>query len=175
MTKNDILLPTNMYTKSEYDALSPPDREAYIKTLLIKILKLNKNGVTIPQITKALNEYFGQNYISRLTIWRHLELFASTREAYKIEYGVSVYYHNGIMIHHLFKKDFQLKNRKYGFIFVKNLFGDELYVQEKETNKHGTPVVAGGLNIPLTEIEKFADILGKAKGEAEDFLKKAEA
>lgn len=164
-----------MYTKKEYDALSPSERDSYIKTLLLKILEINKNGSTIPQITKKLNEYFGENYINRLTIWRHLELLNSTREAYKIEYGrVSVYYKNGIMIHHLFQKDIKLKNREYGFTFVKNLFGEEVYVQEKEMDKQGTSIICGGLNIPLSEIKEFISLLDKAKEEADRYVKQTQ-
>jgi len=156
-----VRLPTDILPASKFEVLPSTEKERYIRQVLKAILDLNHNGVTAPQIHRAIG-------FSRPTVWRHLEQMTATHEAYKLDYGhTSVYYANGRMLRHLFKDDLKVNDRTYSFILVANNFGEFIYLQEKRLTRLGNVEVSGGLLIPVPAFEKFINALNHAHEEVE--------
>ena len=161
---SEINLPSDLFTEEQFVVLTPAEKEKYITAVLKKILEVNPNGVTISQISKELD------YFSRASIWRHLELLSATREGYKLNFGkVAIYYPNGKQIHHVFQNDVKLGENLFGFFFVKNNFGEFLYIQEKKEDRLGMKEVCGGLVIPTSRIAEFVDSINKSCKEVEKY------
>jgi len=151
-----LSLPPVMRTQKEVLSMSPKNRDKYMEHVVLKILRLNPQGVTIPEISAATRLY-------RHTITKHLNRLVAIREAYKIERGsVSIYYKNGKVLHvrdveHSFAND-----KRYSFFRLVNDEEKSVYIQEKETNSFGTVKVKGGIIIRdenflefMKELQKF--------------------
>jgi len=151
-----LSLPPSMRTQEEVLSMSPKDRDKYMEHIILKILEINQQGATIPEIAGATGLY-------RNTIAKHLNRLVAIREAYKIERGaVSIYYKNGKVSHaknveHSFAND-----KRYSFFRLLNDDEKSIYIQEKETNIFGTTKVKGGIIIRdenflefMKELQKF--------------------
>jgi hypothetical protein len=168
MTLLGVKLPQDLLEEEKFDALPAKEKEYYMRAVLLKILELNPNGISAPQIGRV-------TFFSRPTVWRHLENMVATREAYKLEFGKAVvYYPNGKMIHPLFSEDVVLDDKAYAFFFIKNNFGDFVYIQEKTEDRLGRTAVCGGLILPLTALDKFINRLERAKEEVVNFVTESE-
>jgi hypothetical protein len=151
-----INLPKNILEREQYKALSSSEKGEYTHNLIIKILKLNPDGITVSQVDKAT--YFG-----RPTIWQHLEILASRAQCLKVERGdVDVYYANKI-INPLKGLDIQGKHYYYSFYFVENFYGKFVTIQIKQEGRSGALTSFGGVMIDQELICEVIDSLTKAK------------
>jgi len=159
-------LPSDLLDMEKFKTMGPKDKERYTKTVLKKILELNPNGITAPQISRAI-------YFSRASVWNHLERLVMTREAYKLEFGKStVYFPNGKMVHPIFQNNLEVGGKSYAFFFVRNNFGDFIYLQERKRDKLGFSNVCGGIILPLEKLEDFINKLSSAKKEVNRIVSK---
>lgn len=158
----NIKVPYDLFDAEKFNMLKSEDKKSYTRAVLKKILELNPNGVTITQITDKIK------YFSRPIIWNHLEMMTITREAYNHKFGTTlVYYPNGKMVHSIFKTEFNIENRTYGFFVVENDMDKALYIQEKNKDKLGALAVSGGLIIPLHALDSFIDYIKDVKIEVD--------
>src|SRR5437879_2621761 len=82
-----LAVPKEVLGQEEIKALRPSDRESYVESILQEILAINSRGVTISQVVDSTG-------FTRETVSKHLERLVTTREAYKLDRGVSVFYKN---------------------------------------------------------------------------------
>lgn len=151
-----LTLPPSMRTQEEVLSISPKDRDKYMEHVVLEILRLNPQGVTIPEISAATRLY-------RNTITKHLSRLVAIREAYKIERGaVSIYYKNGKVMHSRNVEHSFANDKRYSFFRLENDEEKSVYIQEKETNSFGTVKVKGGIIIRdenflefMKELQKF--------------------
>lgn len=151
-----LSLPPAMRTQKEVLSMSPKNRDKYMEHIVLKILRLNPQGVTIPEISAATRLY-------RNTITKHLNRLVAIREAYKIERGaVSIYYKNGKVMHARTVEHSFANDKRYSFFRLVNDEEKSVYIQEKETNSFGTVKVKGGIIIRdenflefMKELQKF--------------------
>lgn len=160
-----MIVPEDLLMQEQYKELASGEKERYTGKVLKKLLELNKNGLTLGQISE-------KTYFNKATIWRHLEKLVNTKEAYKLEFGrLSVYFSNGKLIHSLFSEDIKFENKTYPIFFVRNNLGDFIYLQEKQEDKFGRIEVIGGLVLPLKNAEIFAERLMQAEKKVKEVLK----
>lgn len=139
----------------DFKKMPPQDRKELIRTVLLKIVKQNPNGITIPQIEKLTN-------FDARTISKHLEYLTAIREIYKLEMGVKtiIYYPNGKIMHSA-NKDYKIGDKFYAFSLISNVFGDFIYIQEKGLDMYNTLVVKGGLIIQKEHLNEFIETLSE--------------
>jgi len=136
-----------------FNKLPPAERKRHIRTIMLKIVHKNPNGITIA----GLNKLTG--FDSR-TIAKHIEYLTATREIYKLELGAKnvVYYPNGRLMHSTMD-ECEIGGKYYNFSFLRSIFGDFLYIQEREKDEYNTFVVKGGLIIKKDNIHDFIEKL----------------
>ena len=158
--------PRKILSPEEIKRLSPTDRDYYIQNVILEILRLNKRGVTISQISHKLP-------FSRPTITKHLDILVAIGEAYKIQRGnLSIYYKNGKVVHEADVHSMVASDKTYTFYKLKNQEGEFLYIQEKNLDEFRSPRVKGGVMIGARDLPLFMESLQRfvEKGEV-DWLK----
>ncbi len=155
-----IELPDGIFEDREVRAMPPSERNAYNEKTIEKILDMNTNrGISVEDVFKATN-------FDRRTISKHLELLVARRIAYKtIQGNTMLYYKNGRLIHHIFKKDIDLGKRSFSF---KALFdGNEvlIYIQENKKSPIGIIEEGGGIIVPLKHLEEFTSCVANIESE----------
>lgn len=156
-----LSLPPLMRTQEQVLSMSPKNRDKYMEHVVLKILRLNPQGVTIPEISAATRLY-------RNTITKHLNRLVAIREAYKIERGaVSIYYKNGKVLHSRNVEHSFANDKRYSFFRLVNDEEKSVYIQEKETNSFGTVKVKGGIIIRDANFLEFMKELQKFMVEVE--------
>lgn len=160
--KGDLMqieVPKKILASDEIKALSPVERDSYIQSVILEILKMNPRGVTIYQISSKIP-------FSRPTIAKHLDVLVAIGEAYKVQRGnLSVYYKNGKIVHETDVKSTVVDDKIYTFYKLENAEGKFLYIQEKELDEFRSPRVKGGVMVNEKDIQSFFQELG-------DFVKR---
>lgn len=143
-----------------FKRLSPQDRKELIRNVLLKIVKQNSNGITVPQIEKLTN-------FDARTISKHLEYLTAIREVYKLEMGAKtiIYYPNGKIMHSA-NKDYNIGDKFFAFSLISNVFGDFVYIQEKGLDMYNTLIVKGGLIIQKEHLGEFIERLSEVNSYA---------
>lgn len=162
-----LKLPEDMLEEEEFRELPSREKGKYEEKVLEKILDLNQDkGITIPDIES--NTYFSYHSISK-----HLDKLVAKRIAYKVKQGNSIVYHkNGRLIHHIFKKNIDIGDRNYSF---KALFDGSkilVFIQENKKSPLGTIEEGGGIIVPLSKLNDFAERVRAAKEESPKIKKK---
>ena len=152
-----IKVPQNLLDQEELRSLRPKDRDQYVQKLLLRILELNKQGVTIGEISN-------QTRLNRNTLASHMKTLVAIREAFAINRGkLSIFYKNGKIVHarsteHKFPND-----RFYRFFRLENEQGKFIYIQERQLDEFRAIKVKGGIMIKdgdffhvIKELQKFA-------------------
>lgn len=152
--------------QKKYLGMSPHDQEQYIEQKIREIVKLNPNGVSVPDIVE--NTPF-----SRQTIIKHLERLVSCREAYKIRRrNLTTYYPNGRIVHPEYQEKIETEDGHiFRGTFLNNNYGEFIYLED--VNNHG--VSGGSMLISLDRINDFKELinrLAKRKEEIENAARK---
>jgi hypothetical protein len=138
----------------ELNKMPPSERKRHIRTILLKIVNKNENGITVPTLEKLTS--FDQRTISK-----HMEFLTAIREAYKLEMGNQIiYYPNGKLMHPSDNIEKQIGDKFYKFSLIENnIFGKFLYIQEREKDIFNAFVVKGGLVVEQDKINEFIESL----------------
>jgi hypothetical protein len=151
VTRMDLTIPKTLLTPSEIKSLRPNEREDYIRTAILDILRRNEQGATISEVMNATS-------FNRVTVTKHLEYLVAVREAYKRERGIgTVYFKNGKLVHETDKLSIACGGKLYEFYRLENPDGVFIYIQEKERNELRAMNVNGGLMIPVDCFQSFID------------------
>lgn len=153
--------PKKILSPEEIKRLSPSERDYYIRNVILEILRLNRRGITISQISQKLP-------FSRPTITKHLDILVAVGEAYKIQRGnLSIYYKNGKIVHEVDVRSMIISDKTYTFYKLENQEGEFLYIQEKNLDEFRSPRVKGGVMINAKDLSPFLKALQKfvEKGE----------
>lgn len=144
---------TTLIDVEAFNKLPPAERKRHIRTFLLKIVNKNQKGITISGLQKLTG-------FNSKTISKHMDYLTATREIYKLEFGIKnvIYYPNGRLMHSS-TDDYEIGDKYYNFSFIRSVFGDFLYIQEKEKDEYNTFVVKGGLVIRKENIQDFIDKL----------------
>ena len=137
--------------QKKYLGMSPHDQEAYIEQKIKEIVKLNPNGLSIPDIAE-------RTPFSRQTIIKHLERMVSCREAYKIRRrNLTTYYPNGKVVHPEYQEKIETENGYFQGTFLNNNYGEFVYIEDVD-NKG---VSGGGMLINLNRVGYFKELINK--------------
>lgn len=160
-----IVGPKKILSPEEIKILSPSDRDSYIQSIILEILKMNQRGITIFQISSKVS-------FSRPTIAKHLDMLVAIGEAYKIQRGnLSIYYKNGKVVHETDVESTSISDKIYTFYKLENDEGKFLYIQEKELDEFRSPRVKGGVMINEKDIPNFLRELERfVEGESRKWL-----
>ena len=74
-----------LLSETEYQKMSPQEKETYIKEVLKKTLQLNSNGLTVTQLRDTLQ-------YDRRIIEKHLAIMKVTNEVYTVTLGSNILY-----------------------------------------------------------------------------------
>jgi hypothetical protein len=144
-----------LLTSKEIIALKPSEREQYIGSVILEVLRKSKDGMTVSEVMKATS-------FNRITVTKHLELLVATREAYKKERGIgTIYFQNGKLVHETDKISITCGRKIYDFFKLENPDGVFLYIQERETDELRAKNVKGGIMIPRDCYEAFKEGLSR--------------
>ena len=145
--------------QKKYLGMSPHDQENYIEQKIREIVKMNHNGVSIPDI--AENTPF-----SRQTIIKHLERMVSCREAYKIRRrNLTTYYPNGRIVHPEYQENIETdKGHLFRGTFLNNNYGEFIYVED--INNEG--ISGGSMLINLEKLNDFNELINRLSNRKEE-------
>ena len=149
-----VTKPTSILSDTEYQKLSPQDKEIYIKEIIRKTLQLNPSGLTVSQLRAAF-EY------DRRIIEKHLAIMKYTNEIYTVKLGSNVLY---IPNHKAMREATAVSKRfgqyEYQVFTLKNRLGDFAVIQQRNATKESQDIV-GGVQMPLGDFPEFVDYLRK--------------
>ena len=145
--------------QKKYMGMSPQDQEVYIEQKVKDIVKLNPNGICIPDI--AENTPF-----SRQTIIKHLERMVSSREAYKIRRrNFTTYYPNGRVVHPEYQEKIETgPGHAFRGTFLNNNYGEFVYIEDINNNS----ISGGSILISMELVDDFKDLINRLSKRKED-------
>ena len=142
----------NLLSKLEYQKMSAPEKETYIKEILRQTFAKNPSGVTITQLKQQLP-------FDRRIIEKHLGVMEFTNEIYIVKLGLNkLYVPNHKAMHEATSYSEKLGNNEYQVYTLRNKLGDFAVIQQKDLKRHDQDIT-GGLQIPLEHFEKFVKYL----------------
>lgn len=152
--------------QKKYLGMSPHDQEEYIEQKIKDIVKLNPNGISVPDVAE-------KTPFSRQTIIKHLERMVSCREAYKIQRrNLTTYYPNGKVVHPEYQEKIEMEQgHVFRGTFLNNNYGEFVYIED--VNNKG--ISGGSMLISLDHVDDFKDLinrLSKRKEEIENATKR---
>ena len=111
--------------KKEYLGLPPSEQEKYVEKVIKKILKLHKNGITIPEIVN-------KTPFARPTVTKHLERLVSCREGFKRKFSnLYLYFPNGSAVYPDKIINLEIENkRKFVGTLINNNYGEFIFIEE---------------------------------------------
>jgi len=139
------------YSLDDLRKLPPEQRKEYYKLLILDALRANPEGITLSQLANLTK-------IDIRTVAKHLEYLVAVREVYKKEFGkrLALYFPNIDISNPLMTKKYEIDGHFYTFKFIKNDFGEFVYIQEKERDPYtNTFSIQGGIIIPKSKIKDF--------------------
>lgn len=137
-------------SSGEIQALSPQERDFYIRNVILEILRLNdRQGITISQVVSATD-------FNRMTVGKHLDVLVAIGEAYKVQRGnLFIYYKNGKIVHETDFQSLALNDKSYTFYKLENNDGKFVYIQERELDECRVPQIKGGIMISVKDMPNF--------------------
>ena len=95
--------------------MSPEDRKRFARSIILKVIKDNPEGISIPQVSDITG-------IDRRTVSKHLDYLTAIRELYKRQFSQRnrLYYPNGKVAHPTLIKDIKIGDKYYNFQIIEN-------------------------------------------------------
>lgn len=142
--------------KKEYLGLAPSEQEKYVERKIKEILKINKNGVTIPEIVS-------QTPFTRPTVTKHLERLVSCREGFKRKFGnLYLYFPNSRAVYPDKTISIEIENkRKFVGTLINNNYGEFIFLEEIG----GEGISGGGFLVKKEEFILFKEFIDKISKE----------
>src|SRR3989339_775194 len=140
----------NIAEQKKYLGMSPRDQEIYIEQKIKEIVKINPNGISVPDISD-------KTPFSRQTIIKHLERMVACREAYKIKRrNLTTYYPNGKIVHPEYQESVEVdKGQSFKGTFLNNNFGEFVYIEDI----NGEGFSGGSMLINLKALDDFKELI----------------
>ncbi len=157
-----LVKPLSELSEKELFSLSRADRELYLERYILSLLEKNKErGLTLNQLNRMVT------FVSKPTLSKYLNTLLAKRQIYKVQRSnTTEYYPNNRPLHPLINKTLNFDTKRYKFQIVSYEDGLYLHIQEINKNPYGKEEIAGGILIPLNDLEKINDYLnyvGKEK------------
>jgi hypothetical protein len=150
----------HLLSSSEYQKLSPSDKETYIKEILRQTLQKNQQGVTVSQLNQELP-------FDRRIMEKHLEVMKFTNELYTVKLGSNILYiPNHKAMHEASSHFVKLGHHEYQVYTLRNRLGNFAIIQQRKVSKNSQEIT-GGLQLPLEDFEKFVDYLKRSISDME--------
>jgi predicted transcriptional regulator len=151
---SELVEKPNRLSETEYQKMSPQEKETYIKEVLKKTLQLNPHGLTVTQLRDALQ-------YDRRIIEKHLAIMKMTNEVYTVTLGSNVLY----IPNHKAMREATSQTRRFGdyeyqVFTLKNRLGDFVVLQQKNIKKDSQDI-AGSLQLPLKDFKDYVEYLRK--------------
>ena len=149
-----VAKPATVLSDSEYQKLSPQDKESYIKEIIRKTLLLNPSGLTVSQLRESLQ-------YDRRIIEKHLAIMKYTNEIYTVKLGSNVIY----IPNHKAMREATSSSKRFGqyeyqVYTLKNRLGEFAVIQQRNATKESQDIV-GGIQMPLGDFPEFVSYLRK--------------
>ena len=119
------------FSKDELKKMSPEDRKIFARSIILKVVRDNPQGISLPQVSDIAG-------IDRRTASKHLDYLTAIRELYKRQLSQRniIYYPNGKVAHPSLTRDIKLGDKYYNFQLIENPFGKFVYIQEKTRDEY---------------------------------------
>jgi hypothetical protein len=140
--------------RKEIEHLDPADKDMLHSELVRLALVETPPGATISEVCRLTG-------LSHDVARKHLNQLVATREAICRTHSNNLHiFHSTKGLESLLSPNtYRLGDRYFSFIVVRNPFGEFVQIQERERDELGRAKVAGGLLIPLDQIQRFLDRL----------------
>lgn len=158
---SELVEKPTMLSETEYQKLSPSDKEAYIKETIRKTLQKNSNGLTITMLKDTLG-------FEKRVIEKHLAIMKYTNELYTVRIGSNILYlPNHKAVHDASSSSKRFGQYDYQVYMLKNRLGDFAVIQQKNATKESQDI-AGGIQLPLKDFPEFVSYLRKVMTDMEN-------
>ncbi|MGI0069215.1 MAG: hypothetical protein ACREAN_03055, partial [Nitrosopumilaceae archaeon] len=138
--------------KEQYLKLPTQEKERYARETIKETVNSNPDGVTVPQLAKALP-------FDARTIAKHLEVLTHTNDVYTVPIGATILYlPNGRLMHAVPLDPLIIKDRVYQAHVLQNRLGQFVFIQEKRKTDYSEEA-SGGLMISLASFDTFVKYL----------------
>jgi hypothetical protein len=150
------------FSKDELKKMSPEDRKRFARSIILKVVKDNPQGISVPQISDVAG-------IDRRTASKHLEYLTAIRELYQRQFSQRniLYYPNGKVAHPTLIKDIKIGEKYYNFQLIENPFGKFVYIQEKTRDEYNLFTIVGGLMLNANQLDELILHLKNIKKEVD--------
>jgi hypothetical protein len=151
------------FTKEDLKKMSPEDRKRFARSIVLKVVKDNPEGISLPQVSDITG-------IDRRTASKHLDYLTAIRELYKRQFSQRniLYYPNGKVSHPTLLKDIRIGDKFYNFQLIENPFGRFLYIQEKTRDEYNLFTTVGGLMLNANSLNELISHLKNIKHEVDN-------
>ena len=130
-----------------------PEREEYLKRLILETVKKNPEGVTLQMLKERLS------LIGVRTLAKYLQILKYTNQVYTRQIGPTiVYLPNSQLMHPAFERSFPLTDKEIKVSLLKNRLGQEIFIQEEGRDKYNRRIGAG-IVIPKPAFVAFLKFL----------------
>jgi predicted DNA-binding protein YlxM (UPF0122 family) len=140
--------------------LSPEIREALTREKVRRAIRdYGKDGISIDEISALTN-------LNRIAIKKHLDKLSALREVYsqRKNYKITLYYHNGIPLHHLGKRRLDCKDTIIESTIAQGK-NDTIFfhILEKRYSILEGESPEGAIMIPIEQLDRFIEHLRELK------------
>jgi hypothetical protein len=151
---SELVETPTLLSETEYQKMSPPEKETYIKEMLKKTLERNPHGLTVTMLKNALG-------FEKRVMEKHLEIMKVTGEVYTIPIGSNILYiPNHKAMHEATSQSRKFGNYEYQVYTLKNRLGDFAVIQQRNALKDSNDI-AGSIQLPLKDYPEFVSYLRK--------------
>ena len=150
------------FSKDELKKMSPEDRKRFARSIILKVVKDNPQGISLPQVADIAG-------IDRRTVSKHLDYLTAIRELYRRQFSqrTILYYPNGKVAHPTLTRDIKIGEKYYNFQLIENPFGKFVYIQEKTRDEYNLFTTVGGLMLKANQLDELILHLKNIKKEVE--------
>ena len=151
------------FSKEDLKKMSPEDRKRFARSIVLKVVKDNPEGISLPQVSDITG-------IDRRTASRHLDYLTAIRELYKRQFSQRniIYYPNGKIAHPTLIRDIKIVDKYYNFQLIENPFGKFVYIQEKTRDEYNLFTTVGGLMLNANGLDELILHLKNIKNEVDN-------
>jgi predicted transcriptional regulator len=130
-----------------------PEREEYLKRLILETVKKNPEGVTLQMLKERLS------LIGVRTLAKYLQILKYTNQVYTRQIGPTIMYlPNSQLMHPAFERSFPLTDKEIKVSLLKNRLGQQIFIQEEGRDKYNRRIGAG-IVIPKPAFAAFLKFL----------------
>ena len=151
------------FSKEDLKKMSPEDRKRFARSIVLKVVKDNPEGISLPQVSDITG-------MDRRTASRHLDYLTAIRELYKRQFSQRniIYYPNGKIAHPTLTRDIKIADKYYNFQLIENPFGKFVYIQEKTRDEYNLFTTVGGLMLNANGLDELILHLKNIKNEVDN-------